>query len=190
MIRRIGKLLLAVLLICLLQAGTSAAALGSIQISLKGGSRPINGAQIRVYLAGKPVTGGYRLTKTFGGGLITEADVFSPELAVWLSQRASGGWKGTTDQEGTVKFQGLEEGLYLVTQSGSKGGYRPFEAFLVTIPWDGTQWEITAAPKTERDDPSTPDTSDPGTVDRGLLGMTLSGTGLIVLLLGKKRLCV
>ena len=160
---------------------------GSILVDLKGGGKPISGAEIRIYLAGKPVENGYRLTETFGGGMITQLDVFSPELALWLSQRASGGWKDTTNAQGCVSFQGLEEGLYLVTQPFSKSGYRAFEPFLITIPWDGVQWEITATPKTEREITVVPDTSDPGIVDYGLLGMLLSGMGLLTVLLSRKK---
>lgn len=189
MSKRIAAVLTALLLFSALTVNALAEGEGSLRIDLRGSGSPISGAQIRVYLVGTPVKGGYRLTETFGGGLIAEADVFSPELAVWLSRLASGGWQGATNREGTVKFQGLEEGLYLVTQDGSAGGYRPFESFLITIPWDGVQWEIAATPKTERDDPFTPETSDPGIADKGLLGIALSGTGLILLILGKKRFC-
>ena len=186
--KRLSVLFILCLMLCLLPQTALGAGEGAILVDLKGGGKPISGAEIQVFLAGKPSDKGYRLSDAFGGGMITQMDVFSPELAVWLSQRASGGWKDTTDSQGRASFYGLDEGLYLVMQPFSKGGYRPFEPFLITIPWDGIQWEITATPKTEREITVVPDTSDPGIVNCGILGMLLSGTALLALLLsGKKR---
>ena len=190
MLKRLAVLFSALLFLVLIPVAVYASGEGTIQIDLKGGDKPIQGAQVRLYFAGTPIEGGYRLTESFGGGVITQLDVFSPELADWLVKRASGGWRGTTDKEGTLRFQGLDEGLYLVTQPKGKGGYQPFAPFLIMSPWDGDQWNITATPKTEKEITVVPDTSDPGTVDKGLLGMALSGTGLIILLLGKRRFCI
>ena len=189
MLKRLTVLFSALLFFICIPVAVFASGEGTIQIDLKGAGKPIQGAPIRVYFAGTPIEGGYRLTETFGGGMITQLDVFSPELADWLSERASGGWRGTTNRDGTVSFQGLNEGLYLVVQPKGKGGYQPFTPFLITIPWDGDQWIITATPKTEQEITVVPDTSDPGTVDKGLLGMAISGTGLVVLLLGKRKIC-
>lgn len=187
MLKRLTVLFSALFLFFAIPAVVQAAGEGTIQIDLKGGGKPIQGAPIRVFLAGTPIEGGYRLTDTFGGGVITQLDVFSPEVADWLSKRASGGWRGVTDKDGSISFQGLNEGLYLVVQSKGKGGYQPFTPFLITIPWDGDQWNITATPKTEKEITVVPDTSDPGTVDKGLIGMLLSGTGLLAMLVTRKR---
>ena len=127
-----------------------AAGEGSVRIDLQSSGEPIPGAEVRICLAGTPIENGYRLTDAFGGGMITQLDVFSPELAVWLSQRATGGRVDVTDELGSVTFWDLDEGLYLVTQPEACGGYSPFEPFLITIPWDGYEWAVTAVPKTER----------------------------------------
>ena len=160
---------------------------GSIRIDLLDGGEPIAGAEIRVYLAGTTVENGYRLTDAFGGGMITQMDVFSPELAVWLSQRATGGWVDMTDPFGSVTFWDLDEGLYLVTQPYAHEGYAPFEPFLVMIPWDGYEWSLTAVPKLERQIDIVPDTSDPGVLHRSSLGVLIPSMGLMVLFLTRKR---
>ena len=172
----------------LLPMPANAAGEGSIRIDLIGDGKPISGAEICVFPAGMPIENGYRLTDVFGGGMITQLDVFSPELAAWLSQRAAGGWRDITDSSGTVTFWDLDEGLYLITQPQACGGYSPFEPFLVTIPWDGYEWSITAVPQTERQIEVIPDTSDPGVLDRSLRWLLISGTGLLALLPFRKRL--
>ena len=176
-----------VFLLALIPLRSYALGEGSIQIDLLGGDEPIPGAEVRIYLAGSPTESGYCLTDTFGGGMITQMDVFSPELAAWLSQRATGGWGDKTDASGSVTFWDLDEGLYLVTQPDARGGYAPFEPFLVTIPWDGHEWAITAVPKTERQIDVVPYTSDPGILARNVPGLLVAGTGLGVLFLTRKR---
>ena len=174
-------------LLVLLPMETHALGEGSIQIDLLGGGEPIQGAEIRVYLAGAVIENGYRLTDAFGGGMITQLDVFSPELAVWLSQRATGGQAEITDEYGSVIFWDLDEGLYLVTQPKACGGYTSFEPFLITIPWDGYEWSITAVPKTERQIDVVPDTSDPEVLARNIPGILMSAMGLASLALFRKR---
>lgn len=174
-------------LLALVPMSVHAAGEGSIRIDLLGSGEPIPGAEIRVYPVGIPTENGYRLTEAFGGGMITQLDVFSPELAAWLSQRAAGGWTEITDSSGTVTFWDLDEGLYLVTQPRACGGYSPFEAFLVTIPWDGYEWSITAVPKTERQIDIVPYTSDPGILVRGIQGLLISGAGLCALFMKRRR---
>jgi len=176
-----------VFLLAFVPVTVRAAGEGSVHIELLGGGEPIPGAEIRVFLAGTPIENGYRLTDAFGGGMITQLDVFSPELAVWLSQRATGGWKDTTDDFGTVTFWDLDEGLYLVTQPKACGGYSPFEPFLVMLPWDGYEWSVTAVPKTERKIDVIPDTSDPDTLVWSMAGILMSGAGLCILNLPRKR---
>ena len=171
-----------------LPAGVLASGEGALEINLKGNEGPIAGAEIRVYLAGMPTQTGYRLTEPFGGGMINQTDVFSPELAAWLSQRAEGGLYGYTDNAGHLRFPDLDEGLYLVAQTASAGGYRPFEPFLIPIPWDGDQWEITAEPKMEQEITVIPDTSDPGKLDVWLLGTGITSLGLAGLVVFRKKM--
>ena len=176
-----------IFLLAMLPITVHAAGEGSIRIDLLGSGEPISGAEIRVYLAGTPIENGYRLTDAFGSGMITQLDVFSPELAAWLSQRATGGWQDTTDEFGSVIFWDLDEGLYLVTQPEACGGYGPFEPFLVMLPWDGYEWSVTAVPKTERKIDVIPDTSEPDTLVWSMAGILVSGVGLCILNLPRKR---
>ena len=175
-------------LLTLLPIPAHAAGEGSVRIDLLGEGTPITGAEIRIYPVGTPIESGYRLTDAFGGGMITQADVFVPELAVWLSLRAAGGLSERTDSSGAATFWDLDEGLYLVTQPEACAGFTAFEPFLVTIPWDGYEWSVTAVPKTERQIEVIPDTSDPGVLDRSLRWLLISGTGLLALLPFRKRL--
>ena len=176
-----------VFLLALIPMEAHAIGEGSIRVDLLGDGGPIPGAEIRLYLAGTPVENGYRLTDDFGGGMITQTDVFSPELATWLSQRATDGWVDITDPFGSVIFWDLDEGLYLVTQPDACGGYGPFEPFLVMIPWDGYEWSLTAVPKTERQIDVVPDTSDPGVLLWSLPGLLIPAIGLPGLFLTRKR---
>ena len=185
--RKRYTVILLVFLLAVVPVTVCAAGEGSIRIDLQGGGEPIPGAEIRVYLAGMPIENGYRLTDAFGGGMITQLDVFSPELAVWLSQRATGGHVDVTDELGSVTFWDLDEGLYLVTQVESCSGYAPFEPFLVMIPWDGYEWSVTATPKTERQIDVVPDTSDPRTLTWCIPCLVVSGLVLCAVLPSRKR---
>lgn len=181
--RRVLAVLTAAVLVLALQTVGRAAGMGSLKLQLAGGGRPIRNAEVVVYRAGTAVVGGYRLTEAFGGGFVSEADVLYPELAQWLARNAGeDGLRQRTDDRGEAYFSALEEGLYLVTQEGQAGGYRPFEPFVVILPWDGAEWDITAAPKMDRADLDQPETGDPGTLDRGLLGMAWSALALCRLL--------
>lgn len=188
-LRRIIAFLAVIFALSSMQLSVYACADGSIQVSLRDEGIPISGAEIKLYHAGIPTQTGYRLTEAFGGGMITQLDVYSPELAAWLSQGASGGAQQTTDEEGQAAFRQLEEGLYLVTQESAGNGCGLFAPFLVVIPWDGDQWDITLEPKMDREIIISPETGDPGTVDHGILFMVLSGLGIMALVFGKKRFC-
>lgn len=181
--RRVLAALTAAVLALAVQTAVRAAGMGSLKLQLAGGGRPIRNAEVVVYRAGTAVVGGYRLTEAFGGGFVSEADVLYPELAEWLARDAGeDGLRGRTDDRGEASFGPLEEGLYLVAQEGQAGGYGPFEPFVVILPWDGAEWDITAAPKMERADTDQPRTADPGTLDRGLWGVAWSALALCRLL--------
>lgn len=185
-LRRIIAFFTVMFVLSSMQFSAYATADGSILISLRDEGVPISGAEIKLYPVGTPTQTGYRLTETFGGGMITQMDVYSPELAAWLAQGASGGAQQTTDEEGRAGFSQLEEGLYLVTQESAGNGCGLFAPFLVVIPWDGDQWDITLEPKMDREITISPETADPGTVDWAFWGMVTSGIGLISMAAAKK----
>ena len=85
---------------------------------------------------------GFRLMEPYGGGYLTFDDILSNELAVWLTRKDGEEIHGKTEN-GSVFFSGLEEGLYLVESRGQEA----FSPFLISIPWDGSEWEINIAPE-------------------------------------------
>lgn len=186
--RRILAVFAAAGLVLALRTGVSAVGMGSLTLQLAKDGTPVPDAAVAVYRVGTAAVGGYRLTEDFGGGFISEADVLYPQLIEWLAAETGGqALRRNTDSQGQVYFGSLEEGLYLVVQEGRAGETWAFEPFILILPWDGTVWDITAAPKMEYREEFTPQTSDPGSLERGLWGMLLSGLALAALGVLRKR---
>ena len=186
--RRILAVFAAAGLVLALRTGVSAVGMGSLTLQLAKDGTPVPDAAVAVYRVGTAAVGGYRLTEDFGGGFISEADVLYPQLIEWLAAETGGqALRRNTDSQGQVYFGSLEEGLYLVVQEGRAGETWAFEPFILILPWDGTVWDITAAPKMEYREEFTPQTSDPGSLERGLWGMLLSGLALAALGIRRKR---
>ena len=165
--RKMLCLVLLMILLTVLQTQVWAAS-GTIRVNIGGMG------EVTVYKVGKPEEEGHRLSETYGGGFVTYDDILSPDLAAWLAQRAKGGISRETRQ-GTAVFTGLEEGLYLVVQTGQREGYYNFSSFLVNLPWDGTLWEIDASPKMEQIPSQTPQTGDGIGMSLGMLVLSLTG---------------
>ena len=129
------------------------AASGTIRVDIGGIG------EVTLYQVGSPEGIGHRLHTQYGGGYVTFDDVLSEDLAGWLSDRAK---NGTTQKskQGVATFSGLNEGLYLVVQTGKRDGYSVFAPFLVSLPWDGDSWEVDASPKMERESEESPQTGD------------------------------
>lgn len=185
------KKIILLCLVCLLFMGMIPEAIaegpGSLRIELDAGGKKIEGTEVRLYKAGVPIQGGYLLEKEFGGGYVTDMDVMLPALAQWLAEKEGKYCSQKTDGKGIAAFYGLEEGLYLVKQEDSPENGMVFSPFLITLPWDGNVWEISASPKLERPSAPMPDTSDPGTLDRGIRGMALAALGLYGLVINRKK---
>lgn len=92
----------------------------------------------------------------------------------------------TVARDGTVLFDELEEGLYLIVQHEATPGYLPINSFAVYVPQGGlTQ---AARPKISEDDESgTPQTGDTGQTALWLLLMGGSLTGIGVCIVGVKK---
>ena len=129
------------------------AASGTIRVDIGGIG------EVTLYQVGSPEGVGHRLHTQYGGGYVTFDDLLSADLAGWLSERAKDGIKQNTKQ-GIAAFHGLDEGLYLVVQTGKREGYTAFDPFLVSLPWDGDTWEVDASPKMERESGEIPQTGD------------------------------
>lgn len=187
MFKKLAGVLLAAAIVLGGSVRAEAAAYGSIRVSLDAGELPVTNGAITLYHVGVPITGGYRISQGFGGGIIKQEDVQSVYLAQWLVE--SGGVNGKTigmDVEGDVTFSNLEDGLYLVVQTQRMDGFYPILPFLVELS-EGTGREIHAYPKTEPIMIDNPQTGDPMTPLLGAMGLVASGIGLYLCVDSKRK---
>ena len=159
---------------------------GSIRITLENGQGVVTEGEVALYCVGFPTPEGYRLRKEYGGGIIKEEDALSQSLGMWLAEKATDGEQRLLDADGSAEFTDLADGLYLVMQTQTPEGYYPMVPFLIAIPYDG-QWELQAYPKTEQIPAESPKTGQSPLPILGLIGMVLSGTGLIMCYEDRKR---
>lgn len=106
--------------------------------------RTAEACHVTIYKVAAPEGMNYRLLECYGGGRMTFDDTLSPDLAAWLAGRVKDGIIKETEQR-IAEFFNLEEGLYLVVQTGEAENGR-FEPFLVSIPWDGSMWQVEVTP--------------------------------------------
>lgn len=175
------------LVLLVMVAPVSAAETGSVSVTLSCGELPVkNGGMITIYKVGEPVTGGYRLSKDYGGGLVAGAETGSASLPQWLAEQSGGnGITRYVDADGNVTFSPLEAGLYLVVQTDAAAGYYPIAPFLVELPYL-KQWHVQAMPKMEELPQVTPETGDG--ILLSLWGMLSSGAALVLMPGLKKKL--
>ena len=159
--RKLLSFALAVVLLWGFAAGAQAVS-GSIRVNV--GEK----TKVSLYLVGSWEDGGYRLLEQYGGGWLSYDDALSKDLAQWLASRAQGGIFRETE-DGFVKFTDLNEGLYLV--AADEGRFPPF---FVSLPWDGSMWEVEISPEMEE---TTPQTGD-------FVGLRLSAVLMMVSMLG------
>lgn len=153
---------------------------GSIRVTLQSSGRALKSGSVTLYRAGDPVSGGYRLEDSFGGGFVPEEDACSAALAGWLAEQAEmGGTPRILDADGSAEFSGLEDGLYLLVQSENVAGYYPIQAFLVTIPYGGQQ-NVEAFPKVEKVPGENPKTGQHPAPIIAAMGLVFSGVGLFL----------
>lgn len=158
---------------------------GSLRVALGQAGQVTQGGSVTLYRVGSPISGGYRLTDGFGGGVIAWEDVYSQALADWLTEQASyGGTELLLDADGYADFPSLSEGLYLLVQKQPSPGYQAMEPFLVPLPYEG-QWDIQANPKCEPLSQANPQTGQRLTPVLCCLMLPVSGLGVAVLV--KKR---
>ena len=189
MIRKLANFLFAAVVV--LSLGTRADAAqgdGKIHVSLDAGELAVTNGAMTLYTVGLPAEEGYRITETFGGGIVKAEDASSPHLAMWLADAAGDTGKTINlDVDGNVTFSNLEEGLYLLVQTQQMDGFHPVKPFLVIMPAEGQQ-EIWACPKT---DPiivqDNPQTGEPIAPLLGAMGMVASGVGIYLCIDSRKK---
>lgn len=181
---------------------------GSISVDMRYHNLPVPGGDLTLYRVGEVVwedgAYGFRPTGDFADFDGSFADIQSPELAEDLAEYARehniAGQTKSIGIDGSVTFDGLTPGLYLLVQHVPAIGYYTVNPFLVSIPHleDGEyNYHVDASPKVEPEpvipttpSPSTPDTpttpsvpEQPGLPDTGQLNWPIPVMALLGLTL-------
>ena len=175
--RGIMALLLTAAVLTLSMPARASEPRGSVEIRLDAGELPVTNGAVTMYLVGLPMGDGYRLLDRYGGGVVRGEDTGSGNLAYWLGELADGGKELLLDVDGRVVFSGVEAGLYLVVQTRRMDGFYPFRPFLTEVP-SAVGWTQRYEPEIRPITDEPPGTGDL-TVYLGVLGMALSGGGLV-----------
>ncbi len=144
------------------------ATLGSIHITLydTANDKALRGGELTVYRVAEVQRNNgdlsFEYCGDFTGCSIDLGDLSDSTLAgklqAYLPESAEGTAKTVAD-DGTVTFDGLELGLYLVVQTKASSGYKPVNSFLVSLPMaeDG-EWlyDVDATPKVGASVPEEP----------------------------------
>ncbi len=152
--RRI-RLAAALLALALLLCAPAYAASGSLRVVLTDdGGAPAEGVAVTLYCVSAPEFSGAGLS---GEDLGRERDAAknARALAAYAAEQKLAGTEGVTDGKGVLRFDGLEEGVYLAVCGA--GQELTFPAFLVTIPLrvgGSVRYDVTSRPKAE---PARPD---------------------------------
>lgn len=190
MIRKTICVLFALCLVLGSSAGARAAEeSGSIRIQLDAGELPVTEGAVTMYRVGVKTSDGYRIIDTFGGGMVKDADATSPHLAQWLAETQDVyGKQKLLDADGNAVYDNLGQGLYLVVQTQDVQGFHRIKPFLLTMPMED-EWEVRY---TQPLSPILPEEALPQTGQDpapflGMLGMLLSGAGLVLCQRWKNR---
>lgn len=131
---------------------------GSIHISMQYDGNPVSGGEFALYRVGEiqESDGNYRfeLTDPFDSSNVTLENVHAFETAKKLSDYALrngiDGQRKKIGKNGTVDFEDLQTGLYLLTQRKAAQGYDKVSPFLVSLPMrsaDDYIYQVDASPK-------------------------------------------
>lgn len=147
---------------------------GSIRVTLEAEAADKSG-YVDLYRVADTAEEGYRLYELFGGGFVREEDARSSHLASWLEEMVwdQASFREYLDDSGSADFQGLTPGLYLLARS--QGGVAPF---LIPLPMNG-EMSLHAYPQAGLITGTIPVTGDPWGPIPGIMGMALSGAGLL-----------
>ena len=188
MLKRLFFSLSAVALAAALSLPAQAGELGGcIRLDLEVGDFVVTNGAVKLYQVAQQGPEGYLVSDSFGGGLVKPEDALSSSLAQWLAQTAEdGGITRLLDADGCAEFSRLPDGLYLVVQSEKMDGFYPFEPFLVTIPMDGER-DLQVSPPVFPIVAESPATGQDMQPFLGVAGMVVSGLGLALCAMGKRK---
>lgn len=134
--------------------------IGSVSVTLTDQKKnePIVGAELSLYCVALIETDNngnlsYSYIEDFAQFENSLGDSSLPaDLDAFVLQYKGACVKQTTNEKGTVLFDGLSLGLYFVKQTGNVDGFAPCKSFFVTVPTrrgDEYIYEVDASPKTE-----------------------------------------
>lgn len=153
---------------------------GSLQVKLEAGDLAVVNGTVTLYQVGTRAEEGYRITEGFGGGIVKLEDANSEKLAQWLAETAAEpGDSRLLDADGNALFSELEEGLYMLVQTERIDGFYPIQPILLTIPQE-QQWDVKIFREPVPVVTELPRTGQSPIPFLGILGMILSGTGLLL----------
>ena len=200
------KLLWPLILICLLAFPVAAnnvpnlAKSGSIHISMQYDGSPVSGGEFMLYRVGEiqESDGNYsfRLVDPFASSEVTLENVHAFETAKKFSDYALrngiDGQRKQIGKNGTVDFEDLETGLYLLMQRKAASGYDKVNPFLVSMPMrsaDDYIYQVDASPKVSPIHEKPPNPEQPATGQSGwpIWIFVCSSAGLIILTALRKR---
>lgn len=142
----------------------------SVSFTLQRGEKPVGGGTLTLHRVAKAVADDgdfvFAITEDFAASGESLANLQDAELAKRLATFADRNeFVGITQdiaKDGTVKFEGLEAGLYLVIQQRAASGYKKLTPFLISLPYvqDGQYvYDLESLPKTELEPEKKPTTT-------------------------------
>ena len=177
---------------------------GSIRVTMRYGGSAISGGEMTLYRVGdvQEDDGNYSfiLTQTFAGSGVSlknlQSSSAAKQLAEFAVQRGIIGLDRKIGTDGTVEFENLKPGLYLLVQKKAAKGFEIAAPFFVSLPMmiEGNyHYEVDAGPKvspTPETGPTQPNEEVPKTgQSRWPIWMfVLSGAGLVLLIGRRKRI--
>ena len=157
---------------------------GSIRVKLDAQDLAVTNGAVTLYQVGNRVEEGYRITESFGGGIVHIEDAESANLAKWLAETAEvEGMTMLLDADGNAVFSDLEQGLYMLVQTERMDGFYPILPVLISIPQEDL-WNVEFYRQPVPIVTEIPKTGQSPIPFFGLLGMVLSAAGLLIC--GKK----
>lgn len=176
---RIATLLLSVLLLCALSVTAYAHEVpdecrkGTIVVEMKYDGNAVTGGKLLAYqvarIAENDGNYSFEALVPYEVEEISQENLNTPELAAAFAEQVSGeGIEPAVSEDGLVRFENLELGLYLIIQTEASDGFEPLKPFLVSVPMnEGGHYvyEVNAEGKfqlQQEPQPTTAPTESPG----------------------------